>query len=200
MDLLKKYHQAFSSNENDLGICDKYSHKIHLKETVPILSKQFRLAEQHRRILIDYAQAGISNNILERTTSRYNSPVFLVPKKNGKHRVVVDHRKINAISEPDLYAGPTIDECIEAIGRSNSKLFSTFDLSQGFHQMPLDPNSREATVFTIPGFGSFQYKRAPFGLLGCPASFSRLMAMVTANSDFTESYIDDILIHTPNFH
>ena len=193
------YHLAFSAHENDLGKCDAYQHQIHLKNRVPVFSKQFRVPEAHRRHLIDYASNALQADTIERTTARYNSPVFLVPKKGGKHRVVVDYRKVNAVSEPDLYAGPTVDECIEAIGRHQSKLFSTFDLSQGFHQMILHPDSRPATAFTIPGFGSFQYKRAPFGLLGCPASFSRLMAMVTTDLPKTEAYIDDVLIHSTSF-
>ena len=62
--------------------------------------------------------------------------------------------------------------------------------------MPLDKNLREATAFTILGYGSFQYTRAPFCLLCCPVSFSRLMAMVTRNLSKTEAYIDEVLVHS----
>lgn len=196
--LIIRHQDIFSQNEYDLGSCPFATHKIHLKNHTPIFSKQFRIPDQHRNYIIDHTKQLLQNDIVEPSFSRYNSPIFCVPKKPNKLRVVVDYRKINENSELDLYSGPTVDDCIDAIGRAQSKCFSTIDLTSGFHQIPLDFESRDPTTFTIPSVGSFRYKRAPFGLLGCPATFSRLMQNVISGLPNVEAYLDDVLVHTAN--
>jgi hypothetical protein len=46
-----------------------------------------------------------------------------------------------------------ITECIGDIGRANSTIFLTLDLTSGFWQMQLDEKSQHLTAFTIPGQG-----------------------------------------------
>jgi hypothetical protein len=89
-----------------------------------------------------------------------------------------------------------ITECIGNIGRANSSIFSTLDLTSGFWQMKLDEASQPLTAFTIPGQGQFQWITSPMGLLGCPASFQRLMETVLRGIKNVLVYIDDLLIHT----
>jgi hypothetical protein len=43
-----------------------------------------------------------------------------------------------------------INECIGDIGRANSSIFSMLDLTSGFWQMKLEPDSQPLTAFTIP--------------------------------------------------
>ena len=89
-----------------------------------------------------------------------------------------------------------IHECIGDIGRAGSTIFSTLDMTAGFWQMPLHKDSQQATAFTIPGLGQFQWNTSPMGLLGCPASFQRLMEFVTRGIKNILVYIDDLLIHS----
>jgi len=60
-----------------------------------------------------------------------------------------------------------ITECIGDIGRADSTIFTTLDLTSGFWQMQLDEDLQKLTAFTIPVKGL----RSLMGLLGCPASF-----------------------------
>jgi hypothetical protein len=89
-----------------------------------------------------------------------------------------------------------ISECIGDIGRANSSIFTTLDLTSGFWQMKLDPESQPLTAFTIPNRGQFHWITSPMGLLGCPASFQRLMEQVLRGLNHILIYIDDVLIHT----
>jgi len=89
-----------------------------------------------------------------------------------------------------------ISKCLGDIGRANSSIFSTLDLTSGFWQMKLEPDSQPLTAFTIPNRGQFHWITSPMGLLGCPASFQRLMEQVLRGLQNILIYIDDVLIHT----
>jgi len=89
-----------------------------------------------------------------------------------------------------------VSECIGEIGRSNSTIFSTLDLTSGFWQMLLHPKSRPYTAFTIPGMGQFQWVTSAMGLLGCPSTFQRLVEAVVQGLANIIVYIDDLIVHS----
>ncbi len=62
--------------------------------------------------------------------------------------------------------------------------------------MQLDHESQKLTAYTIPGKNQFHWITSPMGLLGCPASFQRLMEGVLRNIPNELVYIDDLLVHT----
>jgi len=109
---------------------------------------------------------------------------------------VQDFRELNQNSHIDKYSMKEITKCISDISRANSIIFSTLDLTSGFWQMKLDEKSQPLTAFTIPGKGQFHWVTSPMGLLGCPASFQRLMEGVLRNLQNVIVYIDDLLIHS----
>jgi len=132
--------------------------------------------------------------VVKRANSLYNSPIFCVPKKQGQGlRVVQDFRELNNLSHIDKYSIKEIKECI---GRANSMIFLTLDLTSGFWQMQLDEKSQPLTEFTIPGKGQYHWITSPMGLLGCPASFQCLMEGVMRNIANVIVYMDDLLVHT----
>ncbi len=95
-----------------------------------------------------------------------------------------------------LYSMRDVTDCIHEIGRANSTLFTTIDLTSGFWQMVLKPECREYTAFTVYGMGQFEFRTSPMGLLGCPASFQRLMELAMKDIPNVLVYIDDILVHS----
>ncbi len=117
-------------------------------------------------------------------------------KKDGTVRLVQDFRALNNESYTDKYSMKDVSECIGEIGRSGSTIFITIDLTAGFWQMILHPRARPYTTFTVPGMGQFQWVTSPMGLLGCPASFQRLMETVVNGISNVIVYIDDLLVHS----
>ena len=73
-----------------------------------------------------------------------------------------------------------------------STIFSTLDLTSGFLQMPMHPNYAHLTAFTIPSKCQFEWITSPMGLLGCPASFQRLMEAAMFGIKKVIVYIDDL--------
>ena len=78
-------------------------------------------------------------------------------------------------------------------------MFSTLDLHSGYWQLPVAETDRPKTAFCPgPGMGLYQFCHMPFGLSGAPASFQRLMDSVLRGLPFASTYLDDILVYSPN--
>ncbi len=159
--------------------------------------KQFKIPEAHHNFIEQTLEEWLKLGVVRRSDSLYNSPIFCVPKKQGQGlRIVQDFRELNQNSHINKYSMKEITECISDIGRANSNIFSTLDLTSGFWQMKLDEKSQPLTAFTIPGKGQFHWVTSPMGLLGCPTSFQKLMEGVLRNLQNVIVYIDDLLIHS----
>lgn len=139
----------------------------------------------------------LENGLIEMSTSAYNSPLIIVPKKslNGKtqFRMCVDFRKLNKKLIADKFPLPRIEEILEGLGKA--KYFSVLDLQSGYHQIPLNEKSRHLTAFSTDT-GFYQWKVLPFGLNVAPSSFSRMMTMAFAGLKPQRAfiYMDDLLV------
>jgi len=195
VDLILKNHDVFSETDLDLGRANNFEHVIDIKNSSPVYVKQFRIPDSHRPQLEKQIDDWLKMGIIQPSNSRYNSPIFAVPKKNGAIRWVLDYRQLNSNSHDDRYSMKTVDECIGDIGRSGSTIFSTIDLSSGFHQMLLNENSRKFTAFTCPPLGQFEWLTTSMGLKGACSSFQRMVELTLKNIRNIVIYIDDILCH-----
>jgi len=139
------------------------------------------------------------NCIIEPCFSRYNSLIFIVPKKDGSFCFVFDYRALNENSLKDRYTmKEDVGKCIGNIGRAGSTIFSTMDLTSGIWQLPLDTASRPLTAFTCPGKWQYQYTVLSMGLKGGSGSFQRMMELAMKGVDKVLVYIDDTLTPTLN--
>ena len=64
--------------------------------------------------------------------------------------------------------------------------FCFLDGYSGFSQIPVSHPDQEKTTFTCP-FGTYAYRRMPFGLCNAPATFQRCMMAIF--SDFCEKIV-----------
>ena len=195
LQLVLENHDVFSKDKSDLGRTSVMEHKIKLKDEDPAYNKQFRIPESHRSILIEHLQNWLKIGVVSPCKSHWNSPIFLVPKKDGSMRPVLDFREVNKKSVVDKYSAREVSDCIDEIGRSGSTVFSSLDLTAGFWQLPLEEESRPYTAFTIPGVGSFAWNCTPMGLLGSPATFGRMMEFIMRYLQII-AYQDDLLAHS----
>jgi len=196
LQLLQDHWETFSLKKHDLGLCKKLQHDIELKTKEPIYVKQFRIPEAHMSEVKSQLTEWLKLGVVEPCRSKYNSPIFVVSKKDGGLRIVQDFRALNTETYVDKYSMHDVNECVAEIGRSGSTIFSTLDLTSGFWQMQLKPEIKHATAFTIPGIGQFCWTVAPMGLLGSPASFQRLVEAVLAGIKGVIVYIDDLIVHS----
>ena len=139
----------------------------------------------------------LDNEVIQHSHSPWNSPMFLVPKKGGKFRPVVDFRKVNLHTTKDPMPIPVMGDILKSIGNGN-KMFSTLDLKSAFWQIELDPESKAVTAFSTDR-GHFEFNRMPFGLKNAPSTLQRLMNQLF-NKELGRSlfvYLYDLIVFSP---
>ncbi|MCO5556479.1 hypothetical protein L7F22_010028 [Adiantum nelumboides] len=95
-------------------------------------------------------------------------PIVVVPKKNGKFKVCVDYRKLNAQTIKDPFPLPFTDTMLDEI--AGHEMYNFMDGYSGYNQLKIAPKDRPKTTY-ITKWGSFMYLVMPFGLCNAPATF-----------------------------
>ena len=109
----------------------------------------------------------------------WNLPVFPVPKKNpGEFRLVQDLRALNEATLKDGHPLPRIGDMVQR--QAKNRVWSTLDLVDGFHQMPLKKEHRYTTCMSTPQ-GTMQWTVLVMGLKNAAAQFQRMMEWVLAD-------------------
>jgi hypothetical protein len=110
----------------------------------------------------------------------------------------IDYRKLNKATKKDHFPLPFIDEMLERL--ANHAYFCFLDGYSGFMQIPIHPDNQDKTTFTYP-YGTFAYRRMPFGLCNAPASFQRCMMAVFSEfiEEIVEVFMDDFSVYGKTF-
>ncbi|GKD05211.1 reverse transcriptase domain-containing protein [Tanacetum coccineum] len=157
-----------------------------------------------------------TNIIYPITDSPWVSPIHCVPKKGGitvvtnendelvptrtvtGWRVCIDYRKLNEATAKDHFPLPFMDQMLERL--AGNKYFCFLDGFSGYFQIPIDPNDQEKTTFTCP-FGTYAYRRMPFGLCNAPATFQRCMLAIFHDmiEESVEVFMDDFSVFENSF-
>ena len=220
LHLLKRNKQALGWKIFDLkginpSIC---THHIYLEEeSKAVRQPQQRLNPHLQEVVrievLKLLQAGIIYPISDRT---WVSPTQVVPKKSGvtivknekgeelstqlttSWRVCIDYRRLNEVTRKDHFSLPFIDQLLE---RVSGHPFSCFlDGYSGYFQIEIASEDQEKNTFTCP-FGTYAYRRMPFGLCNAPATFQRCMLSMFSDmvERIMEVYMDDITVYGGDF-
>nr|GFB26179.1 reverse transcriptase domain-containing protein [Tanacetum cinerariifolium] len=90
-------------------------------------------------------------------------------------RVCIDCRKLNEATRKDHFPLPLMDQMLERL--AGNEYYCFLDGFFGYFQIPIDPKDQEKTTFTCP-YGTFAYKRMPFGLCNAPGTFQHCMMAI----------------------
>ena len=115
-ELISEFSDVFSKNEKDIGQCDVTAHK---KQTEPG-SRPIKLP--NRRLPLHYKQdlqakiiAFPEQKHITPCYSPFSAPAMLVPKKNGKLRLVIDYRQMNEQTIKSCWPIPLIEEIFDTL-------------------------------------------------------------------------------------
>ena len=128
--------------------------------------------------------------------SAWSSPCLLVPKPDGTPRFCTDFRKINAVTKPDYFPLPRVEDCIDRVGAA--RYVTKLDLLKGYWQVLLTPRASEISAFVTPD-SFMQYTVMAFGMRNAPATFQRLMQRVLSGVANCEVYLDDVVVYSADW-
>ena len=83
--LLAEFEDTISADQEDIGLTDVTQHNIELPNgsSDPAFKGQFRLAFEHLQLIKDNVVGWLKNGLIEKSNSKFNAPVFCVPKPHG---------------------------------------------------------------------------------------------------------------------
>jgi Reverse transcriptase (RNA-dependent DNA polymerase) len=167
--LIQEYSNIFDWYQTKMGRTNIMTHRIITEpDNYPIKTRPYPISPGESEFLEKELGHFEKLGIIEKCESPWAAPILLVKKKNGELRLVVDYRKLNAITRKDAYPLPRINELLDCLGKAT--IFSALDMRSGFYQIEVDPDSREKTAF-VTKYRTYQYNRLPMGLCNSPATF-----------------------------
>ena len=189
-DLLARFPDTLTDRP---GKTDLIEVKFKVLNSTPIRSKPYALPLAMQDVVKEEVKELLDQGIVSHSESPFSSPIILLKKPDGKHRLVVDFRKINEIIEFQPEPIPNQAEIFTRL--SDARYLSKVDLVKGFHQVPVATHLRKYLAFTT-ATDHLQFNYLPFGLHVAPAIFSRMMTRLLQplNNPAIIHYMDDILI------
>ena len=182
-----------------------FMHRILLEDGhKPSVEAQRRLnptmKEVVRKEVLKWLDTGVIYPISD---SPWVSPVQVVPKKGGTTvirtennillpsrtvtgwRICIDYRKLNKATRKDHFPLPFLDQMLDRL--AGHEYYCFLDGYSGYNQIAIAPEDQENTTFTCP-YGTFAFRRMPFGLCNAPGTFQRCMMAIF--SDMVERTIE----------
>ena len=197
MSLLTEFSDVFWWEGENLGYCSVFPHTIDTGTSPPIKQAARRLPYYRRVILKSLLDDLLAKGIIRESCSAWASPIVLVSKKDGSTRLCVDYRKMNAVTKPDAFPLPRIDDTIDSL--HGCSLFTTLDLASGYWQIALDEQDSCKSAFSCP-LGLYEFTVLPMGVCNGPATFQRVMEQVlrdvllSSSSPVCRVFFDDIVV------
>ena len=193
-------------------------HRILLEDGhKPSVEEQRRLnptmKEVVRKEVLKWLDTGVIYPISD---SAWVSPVQVEPKKGGTTvirtennillpsrtvtgwRICIDYRKLNKATRKDHFPLPFLDQMLDRL--AGHEYYCFLDGYSGYNQIAIAPEDQEKTTFTCP-YGTFAFRRMPFGLCNAPGTFQRCMMAIFSDmvERTIEIFMDDFTVMGNSF-
>jgi hypothetical protein len=133
-------------------------------------------------------ELGLKLGIFQESHSEWASPLTVTRKRNGKFRMCVDYTQVNAVTVRDAWPIPDPRDMFQFLLKK--PFLASFDLSTGYYQAPVAPESRPILAFITP-FGLYEPTRLPFGVTNGPPYFQYEVSHWLRPLKEIRSYFDD---------
>lgn len=126
----------------------------------------------------------------------HNNTLTLAAKKDDKGnktlwRVCLDPRPLNKELPDDNFPLPLVSDILARL--AGHSIFSTLDLTQAYHRLPVHETDQPLTAFMHQG-KQYMFKKAPFGLKPLSSLFQRGMSRILGDLPFVLNFVDDVVI------
>ena len=197
-ETIVEYNDIFARHRLDIGINNTFKVKLTPKDERPIYTQSLPVPINLKEDLtVELALMHRYGIITTLPFSKYASPIFAQRKPNGKLRLLVHLRKINALISDDYinnnHPVSTLSDAAQHL--AGKQLFCKLDCSQAYHCLQMaDQRSIEMLAFNFAS-RTFAYKRLAQGLSRALSAFSSFMREYldkVIKADQCAQYVDDI--------
>jgi len=203
--MLAQHKSAFAYNMADLPGYTGSQVKIQLVDDEPVFSPRRRYSQLEEQIQEEKCQELKQASFIEPADqrSKYASAATMPAKKDDhgqwvEKRYCLDFRGLNAKTLKNSYSMPLPKELFQRV--EGCQFFTSLDLRSGFHQLVLEPNSRQYTAFWWSKM-LWRYTRMPYGLRNATAEFQIVMDKVLGDAGLDHcafAFVDDLLVASPD--
>ena len=191
-----KYLKLFEKKESERMPTRKiWDHAIDLREGFVLKKgKIYPLSRVEREEVQKFVKDQLRKGYIRPSKSPQTSPVFFVPKKDGKKRMVQDYQYLNSWTIKNNYPLPLILDLIDSIGKK--KVFMKMDLRWGYNNVRIKERDEWKVAFSTPE-GSFEPMVMFFGLTNSLATFQAMMNDLLRDLVVEEKvavFIDDVIV------
>ncbi|MDY6816767.1 MAG: reverse transcriptase domain-containing protein, partial [Pseudomonadota bacterium] len=127
----------------------------------------------------------------------FHSLMFLVPKKNGKLRPIIDLRRLNDFLVIPSFQMETSVSVAAAVQPEDWA--TSLDLTDAYFHVPVAPWFRKYLRIVVQG-KVYQYRALPFGLSTSPLAFTKVLEPLAVHLHtrgiVLHRYLDDLLIRS----
>ncbi len=204
---LSKFCQAWEEVTEDQWILDvlRNGYAPEFQGSRPHLTRSWQSHEsanpENESILQDQVDTMLLKEAIEEveqpSSLGHYSHMFLVPKKNGKLRPVINLKPLNRQLVCPSFKMETVADVTSAVRRGDWA--TSLDLTDGYFHIPIAPWFRKYLRFVING-KVFQFRALPFGLSTAPMIFTRMLSPLSvylhSRGIQIHRYIDDLLIRS----
>lgn len=162
--LLIKYRHVFSSRVGKVN----YVFDIDTGDHPPIKQKPFTQSHFKELQMREHVDNMVKQGIIEPTEVTWASSAFIIPKKGGLTRMVINYVPLNKVTKKLTFPTPNIDTLVSR--GKDCQFLTSFDMKDAYWHVQMTERAKERAAFVTP-FGSYKPNRLQFGLVNAPAAF-----------------------------
>lgn len=201
VEINHEYHdilQQFPDVLRPMSLKSPAKHNVlhHIETTgAPLYTRPRPLPPDKYKAAKEEFERMIEMGICKPSKSPWASPLHIVKKKDGGLRVCGDYRRLNAVTLPDRYPIPRIQDFTYQL--NGMKIFSKLDLKMAYYWIPINKEDAAKTAIITP-FGLFEFNCMTFGLRNASQTFQRFMHEVLRGQENQFCFVDDLLLFAEN--
>ena len=192
LSMLLRFESLFDGTLGDWNLPPV---SFEIKEDMkPYHGRAYPIPQIHKAVLMKEIDRLCEIGVLKwQPSSRWASPTFIIPKKDGTVRTISDFRELNKRIVRKPYPIPKISTTLQEL--EGFTYATALDLNMGYYTIRLDAEASEMCTIIFP-WGKYSYNRLPMGFGGSADIFQAQIMDLMASLEYVRAYIDDLLIIT----
>lgn len=191
--LQNAFADVFCETIDKNTVCNIKRHSIETLQTQPIRQYNNAIPYKWEAQIDEEVTNLLSRGVIREINSEWNSRIVPIKKKDGKLRMCIDFRSLNAVTIKTAFKIPLIDEIIDKLAGYN--WFSTLDATTGYYQVAINEKDTSKTAFSWKR-RQYEFIKMPFGLCNAPQTFQSIMDYIFKDEENIVCYLDDIILKT----